>query len=408
MVNRAATGHDRDQFLQTGRTPTGVRSLVADSWRRSLDSGVDPEAGHAPLELVDDALDDWRSRHPLAPTMPVVRRLLADEATDSGLLVAVSDAQGRLMWVEGHTRVRTRAERIHFVEGACWSEEQAGTNAPGTALALDRPVQIHTAEHLARPVTPWSCAAAPIHDPDTGALLGALDLTGGDDVAAPRTLSLVRATVAAVEAELRVRRLQGLDSAPESAAGPVLRVLDRRAGVLETAGPVPLGLRHSEILVLLAAHPRGLSGEQLAVLLHERDQAPVTLRAELSRLRAMLAPLPLLSRPYRLGEPLVTDAEQVRQLVGRGAVAEAVDVYAGPLLPTSTAPGVVELRESLHARLRAAVLGTRDAGLLLRFADTHHGRDDYELWHDVAATLPAGSARSQALAHLHRLDADLA
>ena len=42
---------------------------------------------------------------------------------------------------------------MHFVPGADWSEESAGTNAPGTALALGRPVQIFGPEHLLRPVT---------------------------------------------------------------------------------------------------------------------------------------------------------------------------------------------------------------------------------------------------------------
>ena len=58
-----------------------------------------------------------------------------------------------------------RAEAISFVEGAQWDEEHAGTNAPGTALRLDAPVTIKSAEHFVRPVQRWSCAAAPIHDP---------------------------------------------------------------------------------------------------------------------------------------------------------------------------------------------------------------------------------------------------
>ena len=115
--------------------------------------------------------------------MPVIRRLLVESAADAGLLVAVSDAVGQLLWVEGSPSMRSRAEAMHFVPGADWSEISAGTNAPGTSLALDRPVQIFGAEHLARQVAPWSCSAAPIHDPDTGAVLGVLDLTGGAEVA---------------------------------------------------------------------------------------------------------------------------------------------------------------------------------------------------------------------------------
>jgi transcriptional regulator of acetoin/glycerol metabolism len=65
-----------------------------------------------------------------------------------------------------------------FVAGADWSEASVGTSAPGTALALDRSIQISGAEHFKRSVHPWSCTAVPFHDPDSGAVLGVVDITG--------------------------------------------------------------------------------------------------------------------------------------------------------------------------------------------------------------------------------------
>jgi transcriptional regulator of acetoin/glycerol metabolism len=99
--------------------------------------------------MLDDArLAEIRSSHPLASVMPVIRRLLVDSAAEAGLLVAVSDAAGRLLWVEGSPDLRSRAEAMNFLPGADWSEGVAGTNAPGTALALDLPVQFLGPEHL--------------------------------------------------------------------------------------------------------------------------------------------------------------------------------------------------------------------------------------------------------------------
>ena len=95
-----------------------------------------------------------------------------------------------------------------FVAGADWSEATVGTSAPGTALALGRGIQISGAEHYKRSVHPWSCTAVPFHDPDSGALLGVVDITGTATAVAPHTLSLVEATVAAAQAQLRVERLQ--------------------------------------------------------------------------------------------------------------------------------------------------------------------------------------------------------
>ena len=415
LARRVNVAHDR--FVATGHAGRGVRPLVAESWQRCVSSGLDPERSLAPVELVDGELDDWRREHPLAGVMPVVRRLLVDDAAEAGLLVAVSDAAGRLLWVEGERRLRAGAEKMHFVEGAAWSESQAGTNAPGTALALGRPVQIFAAEHLSRPVTSWSCSAAPIHDPDTGAILGALDLTGGDEVVSPYAMSLVRATAAAMEGELRVQRLLGLAAlrpfgrdTPAGAAGMALQTLGAASGVLKRPdGLTRLSLRHSELLLLLAAHPDGLTGDQLSVALHDVDLASVTLRAELSRLRPLLAPLDLHSRPYRLGHELATDVGEVRRLLRAGDVGGAVAAYPGPVLPTSDAPGVVRLREQIHGDLRAALIGAGDPDALLRFADTDHGRLDWQVWQAAWSSLPPSSSRAeQVRAHLAYLDRELA
>lgn len=403
-----------DEFVATGQARSPVRSLVADSWRRCLAQGLDPENSRAPVEFTDDSLTAIRQAHPLATVMPVIRRLLVDDAADAGLLVAVSDAAGRLLWVEGERRLRTRAATMHFVEGASWGEAEAGTNAPGTALALGQAVQIFAAEHLSRVATTWSCSAAPIHDPDTGAVLGALDLTGGDEVAAPHTLTLVRATVAAVEAELRIQRLDGAqrasDRAPDGTPyGLRLELLGRHGAVLHNpAGLTRLSLRHSELLVLLASSVDGLSAEEMAVGLHEHEVPAVTVRAELSRLRPLLGDVALLSRPYRLAGAIETDVAAVRRCLVAGNYTRAIDLYRGPLLPSSQAPAVVELRRDLHRAVRAALLASGDPDALLRLADTQHGRLDLELWDTALAWLAPGSPRhAQVLAHVARLADEL-
>ncbi|WP_330059258.1 GAF domain-containing protein [Paenarthrobacter sp. Z7-10] len=120
--------------------------------------------------------------------------------------------------MEGDSVLRNRAEGIRFVTGADWSEASVGTIAPGTALALGKSVQIAGAEHYNPDVHRWSCTAVPLHDPDSGSVLGVVDITGGQEAVGIHTLSLVEATVAAAEAHLRVQRLQQHTSGPRRAA----------------------------------------------------------------------------------------------------------------------------------------------------------------------------------------------
>ncbi|WRZ94438.1 GAF domain-containing protein [Streptomyces sp. NBC_01007] len=380
-----------DSFTEAGTVPRPVRAVVAESWRRSARAGVVPE-GTARVELMDGELGSYRAEHPLARVMPLFRELMGTFAADGEHLLAVCDAQGRLLWVEGHPGTRRQAGRMNFVPGARWSETAVGTNAPGTAVAVDRPVQVFAAEHFIRRVQPWTCAAAPVHDPRTGRVLGAVDITGGDGLAHPHSLGFVQAVARAAEAHL------ALLAPPQAMAGALeLTALGRDEAQLVADGrKIRLSRRHSEILVLLARHPEGLTGDELQCALYEDESVtPVTLRAELARLRRILGPGLLGSRPYRLTRPVESDVAVVERRLGSGAVTAAAAVYAGPLLPGSTAPSVVRLRRRLADGLRTAIIARRDPDLLADWARAPWGEDDLDVWRALSALRPAAAVHAR-------------
>ncbi|CAL9272652.1 hypothetical protein SUDANB5_01099 [Streptomyces sp. SudanB5_2050] len=400
-VERARTlRRAHEAFTEAGTVPQPVRPVVAESWRRSVRAGVGPD-GTASVELMEDDLGAYRAEHPLAPVMPLIRELLGTFAADGEHLLAVCDAHGRLLWVEGHPATRRRADRMNFVPGARWSESAVGTNAPGTAVAVGRPVQVFTAEHFIRRVQPWTCAAAPVHDPRTGRVLGAVDITGGDGLAHPHSLGFVRAVARAAESQLALL-------APEPPAAEVaeLTALGRDEALLTLEGRrVRLSRRHSEIVVLLAHHPEGLTGDELLCALYEDEAVPpVTLRAELARLRAVLGPARLASRPYRLTMPVESDATVVERRLRAGAVTAAASAYAGPLLPGSRAPAVERLRRRLADGLRAALIACADPDLLADWAHAPWGEDDLDVWRALAAVRPTAATRSR----LAALESELA
>ena len=386
---RFLTGHGSGGG--TGGSP--IRSVVADSWKRSAGAQVSAD-GTAPIDLGDSELEAYRAAHPLARVMPIFRDLLGGLAEDGDHLMAVCDAYGRLLWVEGSRSMLHGAEQMNFVPGARWDEAHAGTNAPGTALAVDHPLQIFATEHFSRPVQRWTCAAAPIHDPATGRLLGAIDVTGGDHLANPHSLALVRATALAAEAYL------GSKQPPPAGAGTVL-ALGRDEAVLTIGGRRHrLGRRHSELLVLLLVHPEGRTGEQVGFDLYRDDQNPVTVRAELSRLRRTLGPEVLDSRPYRVRVELDADFLDVTRLLDQGRVADALAAYAGPLLPSSDAPGVTRLRRLVDDRLRAAIVAGRDPALLRTWVESRWGADDLAAWEAYASLEPGNSLSRRRVAEL--------
>ncbi|WP_157509987.1 GAF domain-containing protein [Frondihabitans sp. Leaf304] len=393
--------------------------LVAESWERARRRRLDPERLLPSLELPESDLGDYRRDHPLALLLPVVRTLLLADIEGSGLLVALGDERGRLLWVEGDHSAKRQAEGMRFVEGAGWAESRVGTSAPGTALVLDHGMQIRGSEHFNVFVQQWSCTAVPIHDPVTRRILGFLDITGDDRAVADHTLPLLQATAAAMESEMLVSRLRASrrTTPPHSraarskpSASATLSTLGRDTAMISDGRRiVSLTARHSEIITILSAHPRGIGAEELSALVYGDASAVTTLRAEMVRLRhalevldPRLAPL---SRPYRLPNPLDTDIARVDALLDRGAHRQAVDAYSGQVLPGSAAPGVEDIRDGLATRLRESLLTGASVDVLLAFAERSGDDSDREILMAALGLLPARSPRRAGIvARLERLD----
>jgi hypothetical protein len=179
-----------------------VREVIDQSWRRSARAHVDPIGGIAPLVMSgEEAAARWDSS-PLRVAEPILREMFADVGTAGQQVVLVCDADGTMLWIDGEPGVLEEATAIHLERGSRWSEDSAGTNAMGTALAAGHPLQVFSAEHFAVPVHEWTCSAAPIRDPETGEVLGVLDLSGELATAHPHSLALVEAAARMIEAEL--------------------------------------------------------------------------------------------------------------------------------------------------------------------------------------------------------------
>jgi hypothetical protein len=443
-----------------------MREPIAASWRRSAAAGVDPSGLRiAPVVAdADEATARWEV-HPLAQLAPLIRSCLAATADESGHLIVVSDANGVLLWLEGNAQVRLRAaDSMNFAEGALWSEGGAGTNAIGTALAAEHAVQVFASEHFNEVVQSWTCAAAPVHDPDTGEVIGVIDLTGEMATVHPHSMAVATATVQAVEAQLRwqmldrdgrliarfgnrllegseprallspsgrvvasqpfgwlpVTRLRlppdggelvldndhtlfaealGRDEAYLVRAMPVSRarrrgavlslsLLDREAAEVEISGRrFQLRLRHSEIITLLCAHPDGLTSDELSDGIYGDASRGASIRVEISRLRKLVGNC-IESEPYRLGCAVNSDVARVCGLLSRGEVRDAAVRYRGPLLPRSTAPGVVREREALEQWIRQSVLSAGDQEALWAWLQSVGGEDDLIAWQRLLANLP--------------------
>ncbi len=227
--------HDVFETVMAGDEPRAApRSLISASWERSLAAHVDPDREMPRVVHTDHEMADLRGAHPLNDVMPLLRSTLVSIADEAMHVMLVTDADGTILWREGATGLLHAADATGLSPGFSVSEASIGTNAMGTTLAVDAPVQIHSAEHLVRAYHIWTCAAAPVHDPDTGLILGAIDISGPIHTVHPAMAQLVSATAQLAENQLRVR-LAIADERLRVRNMPHLASLHGREGALVTS-----------------------------------------------------------------------------------------------------------------------------------------------------------------------------
>jgi hypothetical protein len=140
----------------------------------------------------------------------------------------------------------------------------------------------------------------------------------------------------------------------------------------------------------MALHPSGLTCEQSSFHLYGDEGNPVTVRAEIHRLRAQLGDV-VRAKPYRLDCDVDADFLTVRRLLGTGNATAAVRLYPGPLLPRSESAAIQSERDDLNAQLRRQLLHHGDIDALWAYAQT--GEDDLEILGRLMAVLPPEDPR---------------
>jgi hypothetical protein len=365
---------------QPEAAPAAVDSEVLHSWWRSRERVPDSRRAAPVDESAEAAWSGSVLNRAAAPLLDELSRI----ALDGGLVAAIGDEAGRLLWTSAGRPMLRRAAQVHFVPGGRWDEASVGTNALSMALWHRRAVTVFSAEHYIESVHDWVCYAAPITDPASGRIVGVVDLSTTWDRHNP-----LGVTAAASFAQRIGLQLPGFAPAAElelqMLGEPIVRLRGRR---------LRLTRRQVEILCLLAMHPSGLSLEALhAHLYGDATVLLATLKAEVSHLRNQLAGA-IDSRPYRLAVSVDADFLGVEEALRESRFDDALKHYAATLLPCSDAPGIAERRQFLEAGVAKAVWRCTDAESLWRYT----GRiDDDGARERLLALLPADDPRRSVL-----------
>lgn len=187
-------------FVEGLAAKVPVRGVILDSWRRSSAAGVVADAGTIrPVSISERELQRrLKENADLVAVAGSHLRWMSAALEDVPHVVYLVDRDGIVL---DSTGTLPQICELGLMPGYDWSEARMGTNGAGTAISADQPVVVVGPEHYVDAFHDCTCAAAPIHDPNTDAI-GAVDITTSAADGKPERLVLATYVARVIEHEL--------------------------------------------------------------------------------------------------------------------------------------------------------------------------------------------------------------
>lgn len=176
--------------------------IVKISHKRCEDYGVQRAMNYSSKILNQEDLDKvLKNNKELIDVSTQYINMINLALNGEDFIITLTDDEGCILYVDGDAKVLNEFKKVNLVVGAYMDERSVGTNAMGTAIKEDKPIQITAQEHYIEAFHILTCSAAPIHNCN-GDIIGTLNLTGPYDKKHQHTLGLVVVGVKAIENEM--------------------------------------------------------------------------------------------------------------------------------------------------------------------------------------------------------------
>jgi len=180
-----------------------IRPEIVESWSRCEEMQVDIGKGKGSVISDDDLKKCLEGKKELLSIARPVMEDIFEIIKKTSYSVVLTDENSVLIDIIINKDIEENHENLNFIQGTLWDEKNVGTNAIGTSLAMDKPIQIIGEEHYCTSHHQWTCSAAPIHD-TKGRIIGCLDLSGMAEDVHTHTYGIVVSAAKNIEKQLAI------------------------------------------------------------------------------------------------------------------------------------------------------------------------------------------------------------
>lgn len=183
-----------------------INSEIINSWKRCINSGIDPNIKGPMIFLNNNIMKDFLNRN--AELVEVAKEIMDNLyklVKGSGFLVMLCDREAYILRAIGDRDIMSSANKINFIEGANWGEESVGTNAISMCMQTGGPEQVFAEEHFCHIVKQWTCSSAPIFS--NGKIIGVLNMSAHYSKVQDHTLGMVAVAANNISSILREKQI---------------------------------------------------------------------------------------------------------------------------------------------------------------------------------------------------------
>ena len=228
-----------NKFIATGFCDSkSLRPIIYDSWIRSKNYNVNPN--NLKEQLLTES--DLKKRISKCSDLVTVAQPYIDNiysfVKNSGFVVYLTDEDGYVLYLAGDDEIIKSSNNVSkLCVGANRSERYSGTNAIGTCLAINKPIQIYGSEHYVKHHQSYTCSAAPIHN-EGNKIIGCLDITGKVYNVHSHTLGMIVAAVDGIEKELKINNAYNKMSIMKNQLSTTLNSINTAIIVVSKVGTI--------------------------------------------------------------------------------------------------------------------------------------------------------------------------
>lgn len=192
-----------------------IREPIYESWLRCKICRVNPYVAAGPKLSPGDLKMLLRDSAKLLQVATPLMEDLYQLIKGSRFVIILADRDGYILKTLANSAMFSQLTRLNIIPGSNFSERYVGTNAIGTALYINKAIQVIGEEHYVRDLHAWTGSGAPIHSPQDE-VIGSLCIAGPAEETHIHNLGMIVSTVNSIEKQFllkdTIQELEDLNS----------------------------------------------------------------------------------------------------------------------------------------------------------------------------------------------------